>query len=513
MDLEILLIIIGGIFSVVMIGVTWLINSKEHPKALWILFFTEMWERFSFYGMRALLIVYTVEQLGFPDAAANMQYGAYNALVYTMPLIGGWIADRLLGFRKSIILGGIIMAIGHLVLAIPSHTTFFLGLGFLISGNGFFKPNISSFLGKFYAEQDIRKDSAYSIFYMGINIGGFLGTLICGYLGQKVNWHLGFGMAGIFMVLGLVVFLLFKHLLDDKGHSPVPELMATKTAGIKNEWLLYALAFALVPICMLMVKHYQLTNYVMVPLGIGALAYIVVLGMKFEKEVREKLWACTLMIIFSVVFWGFYEQSGGSLNLMALRNVDMHIGKTLLPSTAVNNCINPFYIILLSPLFAIMWSFLAKHKIEPPTPAKFGIAFLLLGLGYWVFVWGGSAGVATGFMPLWYLALGYFFITAGELFLSPIGLSMVSKLSPAQMVGYMMGTWFLASAFGHDLGGWIGAQMAIPEANTDGQPFTAMQSLPIYMKGCWEIARVSLIGGVLILISAPFIKKWMHGVK
>lgn len=513
MALEIIILLVGVAFSAAMIGVAWFINHQVHPKQLWILFFTEMWERFSFYGMRALLILYTTKVLLFPEADANMQYGAYNALVYTMPLIGGWIADKLLGFRKAILLGGVLMAIGHLVLAIPSEATFFLGLGFLISGNGFFKPNISSFLGKFYTENDPRKDAGYSIFYMGINIGAFLGSALCGYLGQKINWHLGFGVAGGFMILGLIVFLLFQHVLEDKGHSPVPEKLSANTAGVKNEYLLYAFGFALVPVMLQLVKHYSIMNFIMIPMGIAAVVYIIWLSLKFEKEVREKLWAATLLIIFSVVFWGFYEQSGGSLNLMAERNVDMQVGVTLLPSAMVNNSINPFYIIFLSPLFAIMWGFLVRKNIEPSTPVKFGFSFLLLGLGYIIFVLGGKAGAATGLIPLVYFFGGYFLITSGELFLSPIGLSMVSKLSPGQMVGYMMGVWFLASAFGHDLGGWVGAQMAIPEKHEDGTAFALTESLPIYMNGCLQIAKVSLIGGVLILLSSPFIKKMMHGVK
>lgn len=513
MALQVLLIVISVAFSAVMIGVAWVINHKTQPKALWILFFTEMWERFSFYGMRALLIVYTTSVLMFPDAEANMQYGAYNALVYSMPLLGGWIADRYLGFRKSIVLGGILMALGHLVLAIPSLTTFFLGLGFIISGNGFFKPNISSFLGKFYADNDPHKDGGYSIFYMGINVGALMGSAICGYLGQTISWHLGFGVAGIFMMVGLIVFLAFRHILGDKGYSPVPEHLEAKTAGIKNEWLWYALGFAIVPVALMLVKHHQLTHYIMMPLAVATPAYIFFIGLKYEKVVRERLWAATLLIIFSVVFWGFYEQSGGALNLMALRNVDMVVSGTLLPSTAVNNSVNPFYIILLTPFFALMWDFMAKYKIEPSTSAKFGIAFVLLGFGYWVFVKGGDSGALTGLMPLWFFLLGYFLITSGELFLSPIGLSMVSKLSPAHMVGFMMGVWFLASAFGHDLGGWIGAQMAIPESNPDGSPFTAVQSLPIYMEGCWQIAKISLIGGGLILLVSPLIGKLMHGAK
>jgi POT family proton-dependent oligopeptide transporter len=513
MTLEILIIAIGALFSTVMIGVTYIINRNNHPKALWMLFFTEMWERFSFYGMRALLMLYMTQVLFFSDKDANQQYGAYNALVYTMPLIGGWIADKLLGFRKSIFLGGVLMAIGHLVLALPSSTTFFLGLGFLISGNGFFKPNISSLLGKFYEENDVRKDAGYSIFYMGINIGAFLGSAACGYLGQKINWHYGFGLAGLLMVLGLVVFALFQKVLEEKGHSPVPELMAKTSFGLKREHWLYLLGFALVPVALLLVKFYQVTNYIMVPLGIASVVYIIWMGLHYEKEVREKLWSCTLLIFFSIVFWGFYEQSGGSLNLMALRNVDMHVGGNLLPSAMVNNSINPFYIILLSPLFAVMWKFLNRNNVEPNTPLKFGIAFVLLGIGYYVFTIGGKAGAASGFMPLIYFAAGYLLITSGELFLSPIGLSMVTKLSPSQMVGYMMGVWFLASAFGHDLGGWIGAQMSIPEAHADGSLFTAAESLPIYMNGCYQISMISLGGGALIIASSFLVKKWMHGVK
>jgi proton-dependent oligopeptide transporter, POT family len=477
-----------------------------------MLFFTEMWERFSFYGMRALLILYMTHVLLFPDRDANLQYGAYNALVYTMPLLGGWLADRMLGFRKSIVLGGILMAIGHLVLAIPSESTFFLGLGFLISGNGFFKPNISSLLGRYYSEDDPRKNAGYSIFYMGVNIGAFLGSAICGYLGQKVSWHLGFGIAGVFMVLGLIVFLMFQHILDDQGFPPAPAELDKKLGGvIKTEYALYIGAFMLVPIALLLVKFHSIMSVIMYPIGIGALGYVIWESFKLDKVVRQKLWAATIMIIFSIIFWGFYEQSGGSLNLMAERNVDMSIGSSVLPSAMVNNSLNPFYIIFLTPLFALMWDFLIRKKIEPNTPTKFGLSFLFLGAGYYVFVLGGSIGSSTGMMPMIYFLLGYLLITTGELFISPIGLSMITKLSPLTMVGFMMGLWFLASAFGHHLGGEIGAHMSIPK-NMDGSMMSAVQSLPIYMGGCNQIALVSLIGGVIILLVSPFIKKWMHGI-
>jgi POT family proton-dependent oligopeptide transporter len=533
MDLDIIIIIIGAAFSAVMISVAWFINHRTHPKALWLLFFTEMWERFSFYGMRALLILYMTKVLGFHDKEANLQYGAYNALVYTMPLIGGWIADRYLGFRKSIVLGGIIMAMGHLVLAIPSETTFFFGLGLLISGNGFFKPNISSFLGRFYETNDPRKDTAYSIFYMGINIGAFLGGAICGYLGEKISWHLGFGIAGIFMVLGLIIFVSFRKLLGDAGHPPPVDPRVRH----RPLWIWYAVAAGLVPLSMLLVQRHAITDILLPVLGVVSLGYIIWLGCRMSvearavgisaaapgasvtdlehdiKESREKLWAALIMIVLSIVFWGFFEQSGGMLNLVADRNVDMKVGDTTLQSAMVNNALNPFFIILLTPIFAWMWGSLGRRNWLPAAPVKFGIAFLLMGLGYWVFLMGGKSGAASGMMPLIFFVAGYFFMTASELFLSPIGLSMVSKLSPGRMVGLMMGMWFLASAFGHHLAGWVGSTMAIPTEEKGGIALTTVESLDIYSGGFEKIALVSLAGGIVILAVSPFIKRWMHGVK
>ncbi len=491
--------------------------------------------------MRALLILYMTHVLFFPDKDANLQYGAYNALVYTMPLLGGWLADRLLGFRKSIVLGGILMAIGHLVLAIPSQATFFLGLGFLISGNGFFKPNISSLLGRYYTEQDPRKDAGYSIFYMGVNIGAFLGGAICGYLGQKVSWHLGFGIAGAFMILGLIVFLVFQRILDDQGYPPVPEALEKKVGGVlKMEWALYLGAFLLVPLMVFLVQcdrimsptmeslcnagHTGTLQYLLTVLrdlgvmgallylfGIAAVIYVIVESFKFDKASRQKLWAAMIMIIFTVLFWGFYEQSGGSLNLMSERNVDMHVFGHELPSAMVNNAVNPFYIIFLTPLFAVMWSFLERKKIDPSTPMKFGLAFLFLGGGYYLFYLGGMVGKDTGYMPMIYFLGAYLVITTGELFLSPIGLSMITKLSPKQMVGFMMGMWFLASAFGQHLAGEIGARMSVPHA-ANGEVVAAVISLPIYMKGCNQIALVSLGGGAALILLSPVIRKLMNGV-
>lgn len=515
MSEDILIIIFGTIFSAVMIGIAFVINGKEQPRQLWMLFFTEMWERFSFYGMRALLILYMTNVLTMADEAANFQYAAYNALVYTTPLLGGWLADKYLGYRKSILLGGILMAIGHLVLALPQDYTFFLGLGFLISGNGFFKPNISSLLGRFYSGNDPRKDTGYSIFYMGVNIGAFLGSMICGYLGQKVNWHYGFGLAGIFMILGLIVFTYFKHTLENKGDSPQPELIATVKNGLSIERWYYVGAFLLVPICMMLVKVPAITTWILGPLGIVSFFYLIYLSQNFDFEAKQKMWSAVILITASFFFWGFYEQAGGSLNLMAERNVDFGWGDTTLSSAMMNNSVNPFYIIFLTPLLGMFWTYADKNIKLMNIPVKFGLAFILVALGYYVFFMGGVSGLnnQSGLMPLYYFMMAYFFITLGELFISPIGLSMITKLSPVNMVGFMMGVWFLASALGHKLAGWIGAQMAIPKVNASGQPFTAVESLPIYMNGCKKIAIASLVIGIALLLLSRLTNKWMHGVK
>ena len=588
MSLDILIILVGSAFSAIMILFTYLTNRHVQPKQLFLLFFTEMWERFSFYGMRALLILYMTNVLLYKDKDANLMYGAYNAMVYMTPLFGGLIADRILGFRKSIIFGGIMMAIGHLVLAVPIEQSFFLGMGFLIIGCGFFKPNISSFLGRFYNENDSRRDGGYAIFYMGVNVGAFLGSALCGYLGQKVSWHLGFGIAGVFMVLGLITFLLNKSMLEGKGESPDQELLDTKVfAGLNWEKVIYIGGFISVFIAVIMVQFHDVTNVIFILIGILIVGYVLYTASKEAINQKQMLWAALSMIIFSILFWGFYEQAGGSLNLMAERNVNFKVSEsnlesnvvssvkqgdsvvflenntflkenntiklyagtqqelnltvdtllasnavrlkekisrnwekgaklekvTTLSSAMVNNSINPFYIIFLTPLFAMFWNWLDKKSLKPNDPIKFGLSFLLLALGYYIFVLGGKKGAATGYMPLTYFALGYLFYTCGELFISPIGLSMITKLSPAKIVGFMMGTWFLASGLGHALAGVIGSKMAIPETHSDGTVFTAIESLSIYMNGCNQIALVSLAAGLIILLLSFIINKWMHGVK
>lgn len=480
----------------------------KQPRQLYLLFFAEMWERFSFYGMKALLIAYMVTELKFDEPKSYGILGAYSALVYTMPMLGGMLADRFLGYRKAVIYGGILMTIGHLVMALPQEWSFFYGMAFIICGNGFFKPNISSLVGTLYEENDPRRDSGFSLFYMGINIGAALGGLLCGYVGQRINWHYGFGLAGIFMILGLIVFVIGQKSLGHRGLPPNLVALKRRTAGITNEQLIYVASLLIVPVVVALFNRYQIMDYFMAVLGAIAISYVLWEAFRMEAAARNKLIAALFMIIFSILFWAFYEQNAGSLNLFAMRNVDMHVMGTELPALSVNNFLPPGWVVILSFFFAWLWTWLAKRKLEPATPIKFGFAFILMAVGFLVFYLA-CLNAEAGLISLFAFAMGYMFIIAGELCLSPIGLSMVTKLSPIRMVAVMMGIWFFASAGGEFLAGKIGKMMSVPEAVQNN----AVASLPYYATILKEIAIASAIAGALILLLSPLVKKWMGEVK
>lgn len=485
---------------------TYIADAVEgHPKQLALLFFTEMWERFSFYGMRALLVLFMVHQLKYADVKANLIYGTYTALVYLMPLFGGIAADKILGYRKAIILGGALMAAGHLILAIPTDWSFFAGMAFLISGNGFFKPNISTMVGKLYRPGDGRRDGAFSIFYMGVNLGAAIGGLICGYIGQEINWHYGFGLAGIFMILGLITFLYGQKSLGEIGL--VPKEQTGETVGGQKQLLILLVSLSIIPLFIFLFNNYTLMGKIMFPICIVATVAMVVVAFQQEKEARDKMLTAIVLVAFSVLFWAFYEQGGGSLNLYTERNVNT-FG---MPAAAINNFINPFYIILLSFPFAWMWLALSKKDKEPSTPMKFSLSFVQLGLGFFLFVVGAKLALNGQVSFFWY-ALGYLLLTTGELCISPIGLSMITKLSPPKFTGMMMGFWFLASALGQHLAGVIGTLMAIPSEG-GATTVSAVESLAIYSGVFMKIFYVSIGGGLVLLILVPLLKRWMHNVK
>ncbi len=486
--------------------------STKQPKQLYLLFFAEMWERFSFYGMKALLIAYMVSELKFDDPKAYAILGSYAALVYTMPMFGGFMADKFIGYQRAVLFGGILMTLGHSILALPTDWSFFYGMAFIICGNGFFKPNISSLVGTLYTENDSRRDSGFSIFYMGINIGAALGGLICGYVGKEINWHYGFGIAGIFMAVGLIVFVFGKKTLGDRGLPPnVEALKKPIIAFLKPEHLIYGGTLLVMPLVVTLFNRYHLMDYIMFGLGTVALIYILSLGLKMERDAKLKLFAALIMIIFSIVFWAVYEQNAGAMNLLAERNAKMELFGINLPELSINNFLPPGWVIVLTLIIAPLWPWLNKRGKEPSTPMKFALSFIFLGTGFLVFYLGCLANESSGVVPLWPFLWGYFFIILGELCLSPIGLSMVTKLSPAKMVALMMGIWFFASAIGEFLAAKIGSMMSVPkEVLAKNDP---VLSLPYYADVILKIGIASAAIGVLLIFTVPFLKRWMGNVK
>ncbi|MEO6000471.1 MAG: peptide MFS transporter [Chitinophagaceae bacterium] len=482
----------------------------KQPKQLYILFFTEMWERFSFYGMKALLLAYMVTQLHFDEAKGYAIYGTYTALVFTMPLFGGWIADQYLGYRKSILFGGILMSIGHLILALPEEWSFYYGMSFIICGNGFFKPNISSMVGTLYAKNDPRRDSGFSLFYTGINIGAALGGLFCGYVGQRINWHYGFGLAGVLMILGLMVFYFGQKMLQDKGLPPdLEKLRRIHFRIFRTDLIIYGGIILLIPLIVGIFDTYASMQYIMLGLGVMAFGYILFIAINLDIVAMRKLFAALVMIIFSILFWAFYEQNAGSLNLFALRNVDMTVLGYDLPALSVNNFLPPAWVIILSFLFARLWSWLNQRGKEPSTPLKFAFSFVLMAIGFFVFWFACKMNAVTGVIPLWTFAVGYLFIIAGELCISPIGLSMITKLSPGKIVSLMMGIWFFATAIGEFLASKIGAMMSVPHAVQNN----AIASMPYYATIMHKIFFAAAGIGVFLLLLLPILKKWMHDIR
>jgi POT family proton-dependent oligopeptide transporter len=465
-DVTYWLMVGGWIFVLIWIPIVIAINRKTHPGALFILFFAEMWERFSYYGMRALLTLYMTKVLfeSLSTAAAESQalgiYGGYTAMVYLFPVIGGLIADRVFGFRKAIIWGGALMALGHFALALEgmffegSMPLFFASLGLIIVGNGYFKPNISSFLGEFYEKNDPRKDGAFSIFYMGVNIGAFLSTLTCGYVGETISWHYGFGLAGIGMVIGLLVFWIASRRFGEKGQPPA--LPEGKKSSMGRDLPIYVGSIIAVPIVAFFLNINKLLSSILLIAGLGILIYFLVYGLRSEdKKEGQRLWVVAVLFIFHTIFWALFEQAGGSLTLFTEKNVDRVIMGSEIPSSVFQS-LNAFFIMILAPVFSFIWIRLNKANAEPSTPMKFVLGLAQLGLGFAIIVLGASAFSEMGTVPVIFIVLMYLFHTTGELSLSPVGLSMITKLSPAKIVGFVMGAWFLSISLANNMAGEIG---------------------------------------------------------
>ncbi len=478
-----------------------------HPRGLFLLFFVEMWERFSYYGMRALLIFYLTKHWLFSDGKSNLIYGAYTALVYITPAVGGYVADRYLGQRKAVVFGAVLLSFGHILMGFEGDkataglalNVFWLALAFIIVGSGFLKANVSVIVGQLYDRTDVRRDSAYTIFYVGINMGGALGPLIAGYLGETYGWSYGFGAAGLCMVLGLITFILGKPLLEGRGEAPDPAKLAVRTAGLSLERWIYLLGVASVGGIWLLIQYQSVVGYLLGSAGAVLLSYVVWVAITtLTPHERDRIFAAIFLMFGVVLFLALFEQAGSSLNLYTDRYVDRAGIKASLFQS-----VNSIFIILLGPFLAMAWVWLGKKGWDPSAPAKFGMSLLQLGLSFLLLVWGAQAA-GSAQTPVFYIILFYLFQTTGELFLQPVGLSAMNRLAPVQMASLIMGTWFLANAFGE-----YGASLIAYATGGHGAAGVVLGKagyLSVYTTGGWA----AIGAGALVLAVSPFIKKLMH---
>ena len=556
MDLSLIILIVSWIFVLIWVPFIIFSNRKLHPRALFILFFAEMWERFSYYGMRTLLTLYMVQELfahlsrGEADSMALGIYGSYTAMVYLFPVVGGIFADKILGFRKAILFGGILMMAGHFALSLQgmylpdSMNLFFLSLAFIIIGNGFFKPNISSLLGNYYGANDSRKDGAFTIFYMGVNIGALLSIVTCGYVGEQISWHYGFGLAGVGMLIGLLVFWLAgDKYLGKKGKNPsameeFPEVdeaadrkllegtqadrdaamnieatnftdMTTPTLK-RKQWMTYIGTLLFIPVCSLFLNLSDVVTWILIGLSVGILGVLFMMSTKEDKVGGQRLWVVIVLFLFHSMFWALFEQAGGSITLFTARNVDRLVMGSEIPAS-IFQFFNAFFIMLLAPVFSWIWIRLRNKGNEPSTPMKFVLGLSQLAVGFGVIVLGAKFFASSeGLVPIIFLVVMYLFHTTGELSLSPVGLSMITKLSPKKAVGFVMGAWFLSIALANKMGGLIGELTA---AESLGEDASALDTLVVYSDTylIWGVAVVG-VAAVLLLLLVPTLKKWMNGI-
>lgn len=595
-----------------------------HPTGLFTLFFAEMWERFSYYGMRALLVFYMIKGfLSYNDGKAYAVYGAYTALVYATPFIGGMLADRLLGARRAVILGALLMAGGHLLMTLETPVAFFLALSLLIVGNGFFKPNISTMVGSLYPQGSAKRDGGFTLFYMGINLGAAMSPLLCGYVGETYGWHYGFGLATIGMLAGLAVFVapvrlaqvlilggavgaatslfflqnnIFQLVVNafvavallaagvigfvalGRGGLPRhigapanPENLERRWFGLRGDHAVYAGTLVSIPVFALLVQRNQIAGVLLSVFGAIAFLYLIVSAARAHRVERGRLSVVLILMFFSMLFWAFFEQAGSSINNFTDRNVDRvveaetvtadQVGSTLAVNVtqeqlghvrgggvftldtlarlresgnaqvewpvvesnvgmglggaevpaSIFQAANPIFILLFGLLFTALWGFLAARRMEPSTPVKFSLGLLQLGLGFGALWYGASLADERGMVSVAWLLLGYMLHTTGELCLSPVGLSMVTRLSPKRMVSTVMGAWFLATAFSNYLAGMIAALTGVTaeEGATQTIP-PPIETVNVYGDVFGQIALFAIGASVVLFALSPFLNRWTY---
>ena len=555
-----------------------------HPRGLYVLFLTEMWERFSYYGMRGLLVVYLTQHFLFSDDKSSYLYGTYTALVYVMTVVGGVLADRYLGARKAVTFGAILLTLGHLGMAFEgtgsrqlvnyggtdyqiildgrggnarqqivtaqgmSYITFsdsemkieaaevvglptriernqltfrietesfylnamYLSLALIIAGVGFLKANISTIVGALYDFGDTRRDSGFTIFYMGINLGAFLASIFCGYLGIVHGWRYGFGLAGVGMLLGLFIFIRYNSILEGKSEPPsADKLRQTVVWFINVEWLCYLLGIGIVGLSMFLVMNEELVGGILGPLGVLMLIFMVGYALvSLEGVERSRMFAAMYFILAQIPFWALFEQAGSSLNLFTARLVDRVILGWSIPGPVFQS-LNAGFIFLFAPLIAWLWIRLAKKNLNPSTPVKFSLGVAMAGLGFLVLVAGMKGSGTAALTPVLFIFLIYWIHTIGELMVSPVGLSVVTKLAPANMVGMTMGAWFLYSGISNFLAGIIARSTG---AETIGGQITNVAVAKAgYIEVYSQVGFIAIGIAITMLIVSPLVSKMMHG--
>jgi len=498
-----------------------------HPPGLYVCFATELWERFSFYGMKFLLLLYLTKYHLFTDSTGLEVLGSYAALVYAMPVIGGLLADRYLGMRKAVIFGGVLLALGHLGMALEGEQAhrvggevvrderalqvFYFSLALIVMGVGFLKPNISTIVGKLYAQDDPRRDAGFTIFYMGINLGAFTATLLCGYLGETYGWRYGFGLAGIGMVIGLLTFLRGQKYLHGLAEPRNPALLKQKSPlGLDREWSIYLGGLLGV---FAVWRMLQFHGAVGITLNLLSLAVLAGLGWfilyRCSPVERDRMLVLVILTLSTVIFWALFEQASASMTLFADRVVNRDVFGFNVAASQFGS-LNALFIFLFAPIFAALWTLLGRRGLEPSTPVKFALGIAQAGLGFGALVIGAATPDDAGLVAGYWLVLAYLLHTTGELCLSPVGLSAVTKLAVPSVVGVMMGAWFLATAYSE----FVAAQLAKLAAieTVDGAIIDIGEALASYTELFSSLLYTGLGAALVLLALAPLLKRMMHGI-
>ncbi len=498
-----------------------------HPRGLFVCFATELWERFSFYGMKYLLLLYLTKYHLFSDAGGLEVLGSYAALVYAMPVLGGLLADRYLGMRKAVVFGGLLLVLGHLGMAVEGEQAqrvgnqvirddgalqvFYFSLALIVIGVGFLKPNISTIVGRLYGTDDPRRDAGFTIFYMGINIGAFTATLLCGYLGETYGWRYGFGAAGIGMLVGLATFLGGQKHLQGLAEPSRPAVLRERSPlGLNKELTIYLAALGGVAVAWQLLQFNGGVGMLLNALALAVLAGLAwFIAVKCDTVERSRMIVLVVLTLSSVLFWSLFEQSAASMTLFADRVMDREVFGVTLTASQFGS-LNAFFIFLFAPVFALLWTVLGRRGLEPSTPVKFSLGIAQAGLGFGALILGAANPDQAGLVSGYWMILAYLLHTCGELCLSPVGLSAVTKLSVPSITGVMMGSWFLATAYSNFVAAQLSKLAAIKTVEgTVADVGTALASYTdLFSKLFW----VGLAVAAVLLALSPLLKRMMRGI-